>query len=380
MIVGKRLLRQHSILPKLRTSGSVNDYSHLYRKRQASSRQRHCIYTSCSSGDPRSSFPKRSALDPLPALLAVTVAVGVGYFTTQYFTTPAPSSSETKDVLDQTLVTAPSAHLYPHTMAASMPPGRPGALTADQEAKLKEMWLEVLEIFGVSHEEHEKSTAADTTSSTASTDSPDSKKKKKSKLSVFRRSSKSSADATNGNDASDNDKHGQTKEFQQALASMSPEDIREAFWSMSKHDHPDALLLRFLRARKWDVHSAIIMAISTLHWRIKDVKVDEDIMRNGEEAAAKQTMPTEKKEAEDFLTQLRMGKSFLHGTDLQGRPICYVRVRLHKPGQQSEASLERFTVYEIETTRMMLRPPVDTAVRSKHFRIGLEKTQLTVRF
>jgi len=122
------------------------------------------------------------------------------------------------------------------------------------------------------------------------------------------------------------------------------------------------------------------MAISTLHWRIKDVKVDEDIMRHGEEAAAKQTMPTDKKEAEDFLTQLRMGKSFLHGTDLQGRPICYVRVRLHKPGQQSEASLERFTVYEIETTRMMLRPPVDTAVRSKHFRIGLEKTQLTVRF
>jgi len=250
-------------------------------------------------------------------------------------------------------------------MAASMPPGRPGALTADQEAKLKEMWLEVLEIFGVSHEEHDKSTIADTTSSPGSTDSPDGKKKKKSKLSVFRRSSKSSADATNGNDASDNDKHGQTKEFQQALASMSPEDIREAFWSMSKHDHPDALLLRFLRARKWDVHSAIIMAISTLHWRIKDVKVDEDIMKNGEEAAAKQTMPTDKKEAEDFLTQLRMGKSFLHGTDLQGRPICYVRVRLHKPGQQSEASLERFTVYEIETTRMMLRPPVDTAVRSK---------------
>jgi hypothetical protein len=57
-----------------------------------------------------------------------------------------------------------------------------------------------------------------------------------------------------------------------------------------------------------------------------------------------------------------MGKSYLHGTDKDGRPCCYVRVKLHKQGEQSEKSLERFTVYTIETTRMMLKPPVDTAV------------------
>jgi hypothetical protein len=62
------------------------------------------------------------------------------------------------------------------------------------------------------------------------------------------------------------------------------------------------------------------------------------------------------------MAQLRMGKSFLHGTDKDGRPCCYVRVKLHKQGEQSEKSLERFTVYTIETTRMMLKPPVDTAV------------------
>ena len=163
-------------------------------------------------------------------------------------------------------------------------------------------------------------------------------------------------------DTADNDKHGQTKEFQQALANLSPEAIREAFWSMSKHDHPDALLLRFLRARKWDVHAALVMAISTLHWRMQEMKVDEDIMYYGEEGALNQTKPSDKKDAEDFMAQLRMGKSFLHGTDKSGRPICNVRVKLHRPGQQSEASLERFTVYTIETTRMMLRPPVDTAV------------------
>jgi hypothetical protein len=36
-------------------------------------------------------------------------------------------------------------------------------------------------------------------------------------------------------------------------------------------------------------------------------------------------------------------------------------VRLHKPGVECEESLERFTVYTIETARMFLRPPVDAA-------------------
>lgn len=64
----------------------------------------------------------------------------------------------------------------------------------------------------------------------------------------------------------------------------------------------------------------------------------------------------------DFMMQLRMGKSYLHGLDKEGRPICFVRVRLHKQGEQSEESLERYTVYIMETARLMLQPPVDTAV------------------
>lgn len=64
----------------------------------------------------------------------------------------------------------------------------------------------------------------------------------------------------------------------------------------------------------------------------------------------------------DFMSQLRLGKSYVHGLDKDGRPICFVRVRLHKPGDQSEESLERSIVYIMETTRLMLHPPVDTAV------------------
>jgi hypothetical protein len=42
--------------------------------------------------------------------------------------------------------------------------------------------------------------------------------------------------------------------------------------------------------------------------------------------------------------------------------MCFVRVRLHKQGEQSEESLERYTVFVIESARMVLQPPVDTAV------------------
>jgi hypothetical protein len=256
-------------------------------------------------------------------------------------------------------------------MSPQLPPGRPGNLTTDQESKLKEMWAATLDIFGVTHEpNHPNGTS--TTAAAATDATQDSKKKRKSRLSLFKKGNKTSGKDNPDSETSSlapsepqEDKYGQTKEFQQALASQTPDQLREAFWSMSKHDHPDALLLRFLRARKWDVNAALVMMISTMHWRSTQMHVDDDIMRSGEEAALRESRSgkaAEEKEGKDFLAQLRLGKSFLHGVDKEGRPCCYVRVRLHRQGEQSEKSLERFTVYTIETTRMLLRPPVDTAV------------------
>jgi len=106
------------------------------------------------------------------------------------------------------------------------------------------------------------------------------------------------------------------------------------------------------------------MMIATMNWRATDAHVDDDIMKQGEGGALQAATGgegTSKKLGEDFLAQLRLGKSFVHGVDKLGRPMCFVRVRLHKQGEQSEESLERYTVFVIETTRLMLSPPVDTA-------------------
>lgn len=281
------------------------------------------------------------------------------------------------------------------TMSGEIASGRPGNLTPEQEEKLKQLWKLIFQVCGVTSDPNAASVteAAGAPPATANSDAASIKgsddKKKKSKLSMFSRRHKKDSDETSetastasgstpsspaivlnaSTTSGDDDKYNQLSKFHETLASQSPENIRETIWSMVKHDHPDALVLRFLRARKWDVEKALVMFISTMNWRHNDMKVDADIMRSGEGGAMEAEKSdaktadeiAKKKLAIDFLTQTRMGKSYVHGVDKQGRPICYVRVRLHKQGEQSEESLERYTVYLIETCRMLLQGGVDTA-------------------
>lgn len=261
------------------------------------------------------------------------------------------------------LTTSLQAETKTNSMGGQTLPGRPGNLTKEQEVKLQELWVATLKVFGVGPQPADVVEKEDEQQSQAGEVA-----EKKKKRSLFGRKNKGEDSDVKQSDklADTEDKYGQTKEFYQVLATQKPEDLRRAFWSMVKHDNPDALLLRFLRARKWDVQNALVMLISTMHWRLHEMNIDDDVMKNGESAALADSLnssePTVKKEGIDFLTQLRMGKCYFHGTDKEDRPMCVVRVRLHKQGEQSEASLERFTVYTLETARLMLVSHVDTAV------------------
>lgn len=284
---------------------------------------------------------------------------------------------------------------------SAFPPGRPENLTKEQEQKLKELWTASLQVFGsagdlasiptepiegvtTTAEESESQPASEVPSENTSTTSETPKKKKTSsgvRGLLSRKDKKDKADPNGGTqtnpvvsapaghttpiagsaaDTAPNvnidhadDKYGHGREFRAALASQTPAELREAFWSMTKCDNPDGLLLRFLRARKWDVDKALVMMVATMKWRAKEMDV-AGIVRRGELGAIKEG-------DEGFMKQLRMGKSFLHGADKEGRPICYIRVKLHKAGDQDERSLEAYTIYVMETARLMLRRPVDTA-------------------
>lgn len=288
---------------------------------------------------------RRSSVDPANFIVAVGCLLTLALF----YTHPSVSQDRAQSKSTNSECFLESEENV--DMAGPILPGRPGNLTKDQEAKLQEFWTATLKLFGIEKEDDQESHMETATS-----------EKKKKKRSMFSRK-----DGKEPNSSGDKeDKYGQTKDFLQMVATQSPEDLRKAFWSMVKHDHPDGLLLRFLRARKWDVQNALVMLISAMHWRLQEMNVDDDVMKNGEGAAIadslNSTNPAAKKEGNDFMTQLRMGKSFLHGTDREGRPMCFVRVRLHKQGEQSDTSVERFTVYGIETARLLLESNVDTAV------------------
>ncbi|KAJ5968204.1 hypothetical protein N7501_004452 [Penicillium viridicatum] len=153
--------------------------------------------------------------------------------------------------------------------------------------------------------------------------------------------------------------------IKKAFSEITPFELRTGVLDTLKHDHPDAVLLRFLRARKWDVPKSFAMMMEAVVWRLKEMHVDEDVMAKGELYALKQTQNessiSERKAGNDFMSQMRMGKSYVHGIDRAGRPIVVVRVRLHKPGAQSEESLERHIVHLIESVRLTMAPPVETA-------------------
>ena len=265
-------------------------------------------------------------------------------------------------------------------MPVQISSGHVGNLSGEQEAKLRELWILTLKVFGLDVEGLDETFTKPTIP-----DSPLQSKKKSKRMFGLLAGGGSEETTTkdSGSDASadpltstlsslhitdGDDKYGLSKQFQKALTDMKPEQIRETFWTMVKLNNPDSLLLRFLRARKWDVKKALVMFISTIHWRLAEMHIDDDIMRNGEALAVKQSQssnPNEKKTGGEFMFQLREGKNYFRGVDKNDRPICVISVRKHKAADQDDAVIERYTAYTIELARLMLVPPVETAVSFK---------------
>lgn len=307
-------------------------------------------------------------------LIVSFLALGalIAYGTVRYITSEASESFEKRV---EPVPGAPGTVYVDDFDEMDKLPGRLGNLTPEEEQKLMELWTLLSQICGVADESPDDSAPpTPVAASKSAANDADKTPKKKRGLSLLRKIKKEK-DSVSSSEASSvvsmdgvkpddpEDKYGQNKIFQETLAHRTPASIRETIWTMLKSDHPDQLVLRFLRARKWDVQRALVMLISTMKWR-QDFHLDDDVMVNAEEYFLQQEKSaedeTKNKFARDFLVQLRLGKSFTHGIDKDGRPISIVRVRLHRAGEQMNESLDRFTVHMIETTRLMLIPPVDT--------------------
>ncbi|KAL2194761.1 CRAL-TRIO domain-containing protein [Corynascus similis CBS 632.67] len=149
-----------------------------------------------------------------------------------------------------------------------------------------------------------------------------------------------------------------TEELRQHLNSdnLSADVFRSRLWSFILVDHPDVLVLRFLRARKWDVDRAMAMLVSAINWR-HEQGLEAGVIRRGDSiglAANKSALSADDK---SFMAQYRSGKAYVRGHDREGRPVFIIKVRLHDPKLQSPESMEMFVLHNIETIRTTLRHP-----------------------
>ncbi|KAF9333479.1 hypothetical protein BG006_003598 [Podila minutissima] len=131
---------------------------------------------------------------------------------------------------------------------------------------------------------------------------------------------------------------------------LTAEGVHTALWNNVLGDNPDTLVLRFLRARKWHVGNGLTMILKAFKWR-QEQNV-EDVKTLGDDEL--------EKEYPKFKNQLEMGKSFVRGVDKQGQPVVYLNVGLHRPADQDHRTLERLTLYLMETGRLLIQPPVET--------------------
>lgn len=250
-------------------------------------------------------------------------------------------------------------------MAPRIPQGYLGNLTEAQEAKLRALWAIGLKFIEI-HEADEGATSREKTLEEKYV--PPAKKSKSMPRGQCATHDKYPTLVKELLSLLPTDERNLDKLARQAVEALdhwTPHMYRLIVTNVVKHEHPDALALRFLRACNWDLIQATKMMGKTIYWRTMEVAADDDIMRKGEGGACEDEMNSQgltRTLGADFMKQVRWGKSYIHGTDREGRPVTHIRVRLHRSADQTTQSLERYTVFLLELARLSLRCPVEMGV------------------
>ncbi|KAI9266933.1 CRAL-TRIO domain-containing protein [Sporodiniella umbellata] len=226
--------------------------------------------------------------------------------------------------------------------------GHVGNLSASQEEHLKKLWSRLFELFGQKGTEYK----------------PEAKKEepapvKKSGYFGFGKKTVVEEKSSDLFIGTTTDPSWMTLPLEKAMPLIPGNSLRNTFWGMVATDNPDAVLLRFLRARKWDLDAAYNMLVNTLRWRLS-MRVD-DIVSLGESGIRDELNKLKPEMGDSFITQLNSGKAYLGGPDKAGRGICFINVKLHKKEDQQFEVVKLLTMYVMETSRVIVHQPVESA-------------------
>lgn len=134
--------------------------------------------------------------------------------------------------------------------------------------------------------------------------------------------------------------------------------LRKTFWNMVNADNPDAIILRYCRARKWEEDAIYNMLINTLRWRIH-VRMD-DIIALGENGLRDELNRLSDGWGDIFIKQMHHGKVFLGGPDREDRGVCFINVFKHRKEDQPHEVIKILTLFIMESSRIIVHQPVET--------------------
>lgn len=130
-----------------------------------------------------------------------------------------------------------------------VPEGYVGNLNDEHEAKLREMWLEFFSC--VEKAQGKGGAEGGAGAATVGVNQEDNDPKK--------------SGIPKGDEAKEEaKKKEEEKAMNDLLQEYGKDALRNSFWRFVKFDDPDTIMLRFLRARKWDVGRAIAMMAGCL--------------------------------------------------------------------------------------------------------------------
>ncbi|KAI8067870.1 CRAL-TRIO domain-containing protein [Gongronella butleri] len=223
-------------------------------------------------------------------------------------------------------------------------PGRISTLTAEQEVMLKETWQELLQIF---KQEGQPWTPAD---------KPKKEEVKKSRWGFGGGSAEPEKDVFMG---ATKNPDWLNLPLEQAIPLIPGKELEVTFWTMVCTDNPDAVVLRFLRARKWDKQAALNMLLNCLRWRI--VERTDDIVSLGENGLKEELDRLKPGMGQAFIENLHSNKAVIGGPAKDGYPIAYLNPRFHKKEDQDHEVIKIMTIYFMESSRMVVHQPVEAA-------------------
>jgi hypothetical protein len=180
-----------------------------------------------------------------------------------------------------------------------------GNLTAEETQKLKTMWTRLFALFEQKGDTIQKKEVEE--------------KKSSGLFSSFHKKKNNSSNNENYFLGQSADPRWAQYPLEKALPLIPGHLLRTSFWGMVCTANPDATMLRFLRARKWDLNQSFNMLTNTLRWRL-EMRLDE-MVALGETGLIQALEASKKGLGESFRKQLKLKMVSLGGPDKEGRGV-----------------------------------------------------------